>query len=154
MRVLIDADACPVVGEAVALCRRYGVKCLLFCDTAHQLDREGAETVVVSQGADSVDFALVNRLEPGDVVVTQDYGLAALCLSRRAQVLNQDGKRYTGENIEGLLYTRYVGQQARRAGGRLRGPRKRRSDQTRSFCAALEGLLAEEGPANGRPLFK
>lgn len=151
MRVLIDADACPVVNEAVALCRRYRVPCLLLCDTAHEMSRPGAETIVVSQGADSVDFALVNRLEPGDIVVTQDYGLAALCLSRKAQVLNQDGKRYTEENIQGLLYTRYVGQKVRRAGGRLRGPKKRQSAQTAAFQAALEALLkqgSDPSPAN------
>ncbi len=113
MRVLIDGDGCPVVNDAMALCRRFGVPCIIFCDTAHELQREGAETVVVPKGADSADFALVNRVEPGDVVVTQDYGLAAMCLSRQAAVLNQDGKRYTEENIDGLLYTRYLGGKVR-----------------------------------------
>jgi uncharacterized protein YaiI (UPF0178 family) len=143
MRVLIDGDGCPVVKEAVALCRRYGVPCILFCDTAHELCPPGVETVVVSPGADSADFALVNRAQPGDIVVTQDYGLAAMCLGRRAQVVNQDGRVYTDENIQGLLYTRYVGKQVRRAGGRLKGPPKRRREQTEAFCRTLEGLLQE-----------
>jgi hypothetical protein len=76
-------------------------------------------------------------------VVTQDYGLAAMCLGRRAQVVNQDGRVYTDENIQGLLYTRYVGKQVRRAGGRLKGPPKRRREQTEAFCRTLEGLLQE-----------
>lgn len=145
MRVLIDADGCPVVNDAAELCQRYAVPCLIFCDTAHQIERPGAETVVVSQGADSVDFALVNRILPGDIVVTQDYGLAAMCLGRRAAVLNQDGKRYTEENIEGLLYTRYIGKKVRRGGGRLKGPPKRKAEQTVRFREALSALLAQEG---------
>ncbi|MCD7856761.1 MAG: DUF188 domain-containing protein [Clostridiales bacterium] len=143
MRVLIDGDGCPVVNDALALCRRFGVPCLIFCDTAHELQREDAETVVVSKGADSADFALVNRVEPGDVVVTQDYGLAAMCLSRQAAVLNQDGRRYTEENIDGLLYTRYLGGKVRRGGGRLKGPPKRKPSQTEAFRIALHQLLEE-----------
>lgn len=144
MRVLIDGDGCPVVNDAAALCRRYEVPCLIFCDTAHELQREGAETVVVPKGADSADFALVNRVEPGDIVVTQDYGLAAMCMSRQAAVLNQDGKRYTEENISGLLYTRYLGGRVRRSGGRLKGPSRRKPSQNAAFHAALEGLLKGE----------
>ncbi|MCD8341940.1 MAG: DUF188 domain-containing protein [Clostridiales bacterium] len=145
MRVLIDADGCPVVNDAAELCRQFGVPCLIFCDTAHELQREDAETVVVPKGADSADFALVNRVEPGDIVVTQDYGLAAMCLSRRAVVLNQDGRRYTEDTIDGLLYTRYLGGKVRRSGGRLKGPPKRKRSQTEAFRAALHRLLAQQG---------
>lgn len=65
MRILIDADGCPVVNLALETGRRRGVPVLLFCDTAHIFSREGAETITVSKGADSVDFALVGRLQPG-----------------------------------------------------------------------------------------
>ena len=76
MRVLIDADACPVVRLAVSACKNQGIPCLLFCDTAHQIQVEGAETFIFDKGADSVDFALANRVLAGDLVITQDYGLA------------------------------------------------------------------------------
>lgn len=144
-RLLIDADGCPVVREAVDIAAVHGLPCLLFCDTAHLLELPGAETVTVSTGADSADFALVNRATSGDIVVTQDYGLAAMCLAKGALILNQDGKQYTPENIQGLLYTRYVGKKLRRAGGRLKGPPKRKPEQTRQFCHALEQLLANNG---------
>ena len=81
MRVLIDADGCPVVNETISVSRRAGAECLILCDTAHHFEREGARTLTVSKGADSVDFALVNLVQAGDVVVTQDYGLAAMCLA-------------------------------------------------------------------------
>lgn len=142
-RLLIDGDGCPVVRQAAALAKRYQAECIIFCDTAHQFSLEGVETVTVSKGADSADFALVSRVRPGDIVVTQDYGLAALCLTKRALVLNQDGRTYTEENIDGLLYTRYIGGKVRRAGGRLKGPPKRKAEQDERFRQALEALLKE-----------
>ena len=99
MKVLIDADACPVVDIAVRLCREFNKECVLFCDTAHELHREGAQTLVFDKGADSVDYALVNRVQPGDLVITQDYGLASMCLAKEARVLHQDGWEYTSYNI-------------------------------------------------------
>ena len=82
MQILIDADGCPVVEFAVELARQHHIPCVILCDTAHRIEKPGAETVILSQGADSVDFALVNRVRKGDIVVTQDYGLAAMCLAK------------------------------------------------------------------------
>ena len=141
MKLLIDADGCPVVDLTVRLAREFGVKCLILCDTAHVFQKEGAETLTVSKGADSVDFALVNRVEPGDIAVTQDYGLAAMCLAKRALPLNQDGLLYTEENIGALLQSRYAAQKIRRSGGRLKGPKKRTSEQDAAFERTLRRLL-------------
>lgn len=141
MKILIDADACPVVDIAVGLCREFGTQCLLFCDTAHQMIRQGAETVVVDKGADSVDFALVNKTEPGDLVITQDYGLASMCLARSARVLHQDGWEYTPFNIDALLFQRHSAREYRAAGGRTKGPAKRKNTQNDAFAAALRKIL-------------
>ena len=143
MRVLIDADACPVVNQTIALCRKYRVPCLLLCDTAHQILREGAETLVFDKGSDSVDFALVNRLLPGDTVITQDYGLASMCLARNVFVLHQDGWTYTEYNISGLLEQRHAARKFRAAGGRTKGPSKRTAAQDKAFCEALEAILQQ-----------
>ena len=89
MKVLIDADGCPVVDIAIRLCRQHGVSCVLLCDTAHEFYRDGAQTLVFDKGADSVDFAIVGRVCPGDIVVTQDYGLASMCLARSAGITNR-----------------------------------------------------------------
>ena len=70
--ILIDADGCPVVDLTVRIGRSHGVPVKILCDTAHRIEREGAETLVFDKGADSVDFALVNRITPGDIVITQD----------------------------------------------------------------------------------
>ena len=107
MTILIDADGCPVVDLTLQIAKRFVVPVIILCDTAHQIEREGAQTLVFDKGADSVDFALVNRVKPGDVVVTQDYGLASMCLAKCARVLNQNGLEYTADNMEALMLRRY-----------------------------------------------
>ena len=141
-RVLIDADGCPVVDETVQLCRQHGAECIILCDTAHVFQKDGAKTITVSKGADSVDFALVNMLAAGDIVVTQDYGLAAMCLARRALPISQDGMLYTDDNIGSLLAARHTAKKIRSAGGRLRGAKARTTQQDDAFIAALKQLLA------------
>jgi uncharacterized protein YaiI (UPF0178 family) len=141
MRVLIDADGCPVVDIALAVARRMGTEAVLLCDTSHEFQREGVRTVTVSRGPDAVDYALVNLLAPGDVAVTQDYGLAAMCLARGGVPLNQDGMRYTAGNIDALLFQRHNAKKLRRAGVRTPGPKKRRPEQDEAFAAALTALL-------------
>lgn len=141
--MFIDADGCPVVGIAIACAGSVGVPITLVCDTAHELDREGARTVTVAKGADSVDFALVNLIKPGDIVVTQDYGLAAMALAKRAAALNQNGLVYTADNIDALLLARHTARKIRMGGGRLRGPAKRERAQDTAFLAALSQLLAQ-----------
>ena len=143
MTLFIDADACPVVDRAMEAAARHGIGVTLVCDDAHEMRRDKAETIVVSRGADSADFALVNRVRPGDVVVTQDYGLAAMCLAKNARILHQDGKEYTDQNIDGLLAIRHEAKKFRRAGGHTRGPAKRTHQQDEDFSAALERLLQE-----------
>ena len=100
MNILIDADGCPVVDLTLQIAKQFSISVIILCDTSHQIEREGAQTLVFDKGADSVDFALVNRVKPGDIVVTQDYGLASMCLAKRARVLNQNGLEYTADNID------------------------------------------------------
>ena len=143
MKILIDADGCPVVDLTVRLAEKYGIECTILCDTSHEFNREGAKTVVVEKGADSVDFRIVNLVGEGDIVVTQDYGLAAMCLARKAIPVSQNGMVYTDKNIDQLLFTRYVSKKIRKAGGRTKGPSKRTPEQDKAFAAALEKLIQE-----------
>ncbi len=142
MKLYIDADGCPVVDKSIKTAKGHNVPCIIICDTAHIFEKPGVQTITVSQGADSVDFTLVNMLSPGDVVVTQDYGLAAMCLARGAIPLSQDGMVYSDANIDALLHRRHTAQKIRRGGGRLRGPAKRTAEQDESFVRALEQILA------------
>ena len=144
MRIFIDADGCPVVDIAVRTAKRYGIGCTIICDTAHSIQRDGADTIIVDKGADSADFRLVNLVGAGDIAITQDYGLAAMCLSKRAIVLNQDGRRYSEENISGLLEFRAVSAKIRRSGGRTKGMPKRTAQQDKDFEDSLTDIIGEK----------
>ena len=150
MKVLIDADACPVVDIAVSICKECSVECILLCDTAHIIQRSGAETLIFDKGADSVDFALVKRVDKGDTVVTQDYGLASMCLARGARVIHQDGWEYTEYNIDALLFQRHAAKQYRAAGGRIKGPSKRKENQNQDFSKAFRKILEAERSPYGK----
>ena len=141
MKILIDADACPVTDIAVKIAKEYSIECIILCDTAHFIVRDGASTVTVEKGADSVDFRLVNMVENGDIAVTQDYGLAAMCLAKKAVPINQNGMIFTDNNIEKLLYTRFVSKKIRMAGGRTKGPKKRTKEQDIEFEKNLRMLI-------------
>lgn len=141
MKILIDADGCPVVDITLNVCREYGLPCLIFCDTAHEFHREGAETFVFDKGADSVDFAIANRLSPSDLIITQDYGLASMCLGRGARVLHQNGWEYTRDNIDALLFERHESRKYRASGGRQKGPKKRTRNQNDAFESALRRVF-------------
>lgn len=143
MQILIDGDGCPVVNETIKIGKRFDIPCKIICDTAHIFEKEGAETITVTKGSDSVDFALVNRVNEGDVVITQDYGLAAMCLAKSAIVLSQNGMVYDNNNIDSLLFQRYETQKIRMAGGRVKGNKKRKPEQNKDFEAALIRILEE-----------
>lgn len=125
LQLLIDADACPVIDLALSVSSHYEIKPILFCDTSHRIERVNAITIVVPKGPDSVDFKLVNAITKYDLVITQDYGLAAMCLAKGAFVIDQNGREMTSDNIDRLLAYRYESAKFRRAGGRTKGPKKR-----------------------------
>ncbi|MDE0584294.1 MULTISPECIES: YaiI/YqxD family protein [Planococcus] len=140
-KILIDADGCPVVDLTIGLAKRFNWPVLLICDTSHEMYREGAETLTVSKGADAVDFVLVNRVQPGDIVVTQDYGLAAMVLAKRGVPIDQNGRVYNEGNIEQLLYGRHVAKKIRQSGGRMKGPKKRQQADNDKFRDSLTRIL-------------
>lgn len=147
MTILIDADGCPVVDLTLQIAKKYGVSVNIMCDTSHQIEREGVQTLVFDKGADSVDFALVNRVHPGDVVITQDYGLASMCLARCARVLSQNGLEYTADNIDALLFRRHENKKLLRAGKHPKGSAKRTEAQNEAFEKALKTVLLSSQPS-------
>lgn len=141
MRILIDADGCPVVNETIKVAHKFNLESIIFCDTSHNFEQKNVKVVVVSKGVDAVDFAILNNIEKGDIVITQDYGLASLVLSRNSYAINQSGMVYTNENIDELLYSRYISKKMRNSGVRLKGPKKRDKSQNIIFRENLENLI-------------
>lgn len=141
MKLVVDADACPVTKIAEQVAKKYNIPCTLVCDTSHFLESDYSTVFTVSKGSDSADYKIVNLVEKGDIVVTQDYGLAAMCMSRGAYPINQNGMRYSEDNIDGLLFMRAASSKARRAGKHLKGPKKREKTQDIQFEESLCNLI-------------
>lgn len=143
MTVYIDADACPVVRIAERLAKKYDIPVTLLCDTNHVLSSDYSEVKIIGAGADAVDFALVNLCRAGDIVITQDYGVAAMALGRGAHCIHQSGRWYTNDNIDGMLNERYINKKARMASSKnhLKGPRKRTAEDDKHFEESFEKLI-------------
>lgn len=143
MKILIDADGCPVVALSIKIANEYGINTVVISDFCHLLefDNELTEVVMVDKGADSADFVLVNRVCADDIVITQDYGLAAMCLSKNACVINQNGLIYNNENIDSLLLRRHINKKIRRGGGRTTNAKKRTTVDNESFELQLRKLI-------------
>ena len=143
MKILVDADACPVVSVVERVAMKYEIPVILLCDTNHVLHSEYSEVKMIGAGADAVDFALVGLCRKGDLVVTQDYGLASMILGKGACGIHQSGKWYTYENIDRMLMERHVGKRMRRSKPKrhLKGPAKRTAEDDIRFEASLERLI-------------
>jgi len=145
MRILVDADGCPVVKLTERIAKEYSIPVVLLCDTNHILSSDYSDIIVVSAGADAVDLKLINLCNKGDIVVTQDYGVAALALGKGAFAIHQNGKIYSDDNIEGLLMSRHIAKKARLSKGKhhLKGPKKRTQSDDEKFESTLRKMISE-----------
>lgn len=143
MTILIDADACPVTQIVIRLARQHQLPVVLVTDDSHVMKSDYAEVITVGQGSDAADLALINRTKKGDIVVTQDYGVAALALGKKAFAINQNGMRYTDGNIDLLLNERHESRKARKAGKRVGGFKKRTAEEDERFEREFVALLNE-----------
>ena len=141
MRILVDAAACPVKEIIVRLAKQKQIPVIMLIDTSHEINDGYSNVITVDKQADSVDFKLIGILAKDDIVVTQDYALAAMVLGKRAKVINQNGMIYSNDNIDRLLMERHIGQKVRRSGGKTKGPAKRTKDDNEHFEAAFIKLL-------------
>lgn len=151
--LFIDADACPVTRDALSIARSRGVPVVLVGNETQNLSRhvreaskgraDGVEAVQVSGGRDAADFAIVERLAPGDIVVTQDIGLAAIALGRSAAAIGVRGRTYTRATIDIELEVRHAEAKHRRSGGRTQGPSAFDDDDRDRFRHALARAIDE-----------
>lgn len=147
MKIYVDADACPVVRIVEQVAKEKGIEVTLLCDTNHVLNSDYSEIKIIGAGADAVDFALINLCKRGDVVVTRDYGVAAMALGKGAYGIHQSGRWYTQDNIDRLLMERHLNKAARRASSKhhTKGPKKRTAEDDKNFKESFEKLLEHCG---------
>ena len=143
VQIFVDADACPVVGIIETIAEKYNIPTTLLCDTNHILYSNYSEVIVVGAGADAVDYKLISICHKGDIVVLQDYGVAAMALGKGAYAIHQSGKWYTNENIDQMLMERHLNKKARRSSQKnhIKGPRKRTDADDERFFQSMEKLV-------------
>lgn len=144
MKIIVDADACPqrVLQICISSAREYAIPLHTVASFNHNISSEHHTTV--GNGPQEADLAVANMTVAGDIVVTQDWGLAALVLGKGAAALSPGGKIFKLETIDFLLEERELKAKFRRGGGRTRGPRKRTAEDDRRFTASLRRLIDEQ----------
>ena len=143
MKIYVDADAGPVVKQTEKIAKKYNVPVVLICDTNHILNSDYSDVIIADAGADSVDIVLVNKCSKGDIVVSQDYGVAAMALGKGAYPIHQSGKWYTNENIDSMLMQRHIFKAMRRSKSKvhIKGPKKRTEEDNERYEQSLEKLV-------------
>ncbi len=143
MKILIDADGCPVVSLTVEIAKEFNVKAVIISDTSHIFNSDYAETIVVSKGQDSADFYIVNHLNENDIIITQDFGLAAMCLAKNAIPINQYGFIYDDSNIDIMLMRRHENRMLRHRGIKrhIKNIKKRTKADDKKFVFKLRSVL-------------
>ena len=141
MKIIVDADACPVKSEIVRTAGKYGIEVIMVCDTAHVISDGYSRVITVDKGSDSADFKIVGISSAGDIVVTGDYGVAAMVLSKGARAIGNSGTVYTDFNIDSFLAQRHIAGENRRKGGKFSKIKKRTSGDNSNFSTVLENLI-------------
>ena len=143
MQIFVDADACPVVAIIEKIAKDNSVPVMLLCDTNHVLSSTYSKVVVVGAGADAVDYKLISICHKGDIVVSQDYGVAAMALGKGAYAIHQSGRWYTNNNIDQMLMERHLNKKARRSSHKnhIKGSKKRTEEDDVRFAQSFEKML-------------
>ncbi len=141
MKIIVDADACPVKNEIIKTAKRNGIEVIMVCDTSHVISDGYSRVITVDKGSDSADFKIVNISKTGDIIITGDYGVAAMALSKGAKALGNSGIIYTDFNIDSFLAKRHMAKENRRKGGKFTKIKKRTSDENANFTASLTKLI-------------
>ncbi|HMA59187.1 MAG TPA: YaiI/YqxD family protein [Halanaerobiales bacterium] len=143
MRIIIDGDACPVIDLAESIAHKFNIELILFCDYNHDIKLNYGRVVKVDQSYQSVDMKIINFAKRKDIIITDDYGLASLALSKKASAINSKGKIYTDKNIDTLLMKRHINKKIRRAGGRHPTAKKRSKKDDEKFKINLIQLIKD-----------
>ena len=152
MQIFVDADACPVVAIVEKIAKEHNVPVTLLCDTNHVLSSAYSEVVIVGAGTDAVDYKLISICHKGDIVVSQDYGVAAMALGKGAYAIHQSGKWYTNDNIDQMLMERHLNKKARRSSHKnhIKGPKKRTAEDDERFAQSFEKMVLMAQQNEGR----
>ncbi|MFZ5352180.1 MAG: YaiI/YqxD family protein [Bacillota bacterium] len=147
MQILVDGDACPVKSQIVSIAKEFSLKVCIVFSTSHfgsAMEYPEMEKIMVDNESQAADMVIINKVTPGDIVVTGDFGLASLVLGKKATAISFSGRVYDEDNIDKLLFERYLSAEIRRSGGKLKGPAKRSKEDDYNFKEALKLLILKK----------
>lgn len=144
MRIIVDADATPGISLIEMVAQKYQIPCILISDDTHILKSEYSDIITVTKGFQSVDIYLVNMIEKGDIVVTQDYGVACVAISKKIQVVNPKGEIYSENNIDLLMTQRHIHSKLRHQKKHIKGPKKRTKIDDERLVQSLTICIEKE----------
>lgn len=146
LKIYVDADACPVKDVIISIAADFGVTVVIVKSFAHfspNDQQSGVETIYVDTGAEAADYRIMKLADSADMIITQDYGLASLGLAKGCSVLHHKGFKYTNDNIDQLLQTRYLNAKARKSGKRTKGPKAFSAEDEKKFIDLFRKQLEE-----------
>jgi len=142
-KILVDADACPVKDIIIDLATSHGIEVIFIASFAHYGQAlRGLHWVYVDSAPQAVDMAISNRVQAGDIVITQDYGLASIVLGKQGRAISPRGKIFTQDNMDLLLEQRHLEARLRKGGGRTKGPSPMSRADRKRFADNLQKLIA------------
>lgn len=141
MRIIVDADGCPGKHLIEKAAMENSIELIMYCDINHVLNSDYASIRYVDSGFQSVDMKVANEAKSKDIVITQDFGVAAMVLAKGAYAMGPKGHIYDDDNIDKLLFERHMSGKVRRSGGKTFGPKKRTSEDDEKLYYNLIKLI-------------
>ncbi|MGL5244073.1 MAG: YaiI/YqxD family protein [Sarcina sp.] len=149
MRIIIDGDGCAGKGIIESVAKKYNLPVIIYCDIHHRISSNYSTVKIVDDGFQSVDMYVINECKGNDIVVTQDYGVAAMSLGKKAFSISPKGYIYTNENIDRLLFERHLNQKARKAGLKGKNPSKRSREDDYRLATNLKKIIEDMKKSQG-----
>ena len=141
MVIRVDGDACPAISKISELAKKYNINMKIYANYAHSINSDYAEVLLLDTSSQNVDMKIISETKENDIIITQDFGLASIVISKKAYAIGTKGLIYTNENIDRLLYERYLNAQIRKATKRNKGPKKRTAEDNKILIENLEKIL-------------
>lgn len=143
MRIIVDADACPGKSFIEKAAMENNIEVIMFCDLNHVINSNYSSVKYIDSGFQKVDMAVINECRENDIVITQDFGVAAMALGKKAFAIGTKGHIYDNSNIDKLLFERHLSSKIRRAGGKTFSPKKRSSEDDKRLYSNLVKIIKE-----------
>lgn len=141
MRILVDADACPSINLITQIAVDNNIELYLYSDSTHNIINEYANVITLDKRCQSVDIVIANEIKKEDLLITQDFGLATMALAKKALVVHPKGIIYTDNNIDQLIFERYINNKSRKQNIHIKGPKKRKEEDNTNLINSLKKCL-------------